>query len=552
MRRRGALAVALATAGICVGLVPSAARAATAPGAPAGGAGACIPAWPMYGHDLSHSGAADSCPGQSRISASDVSRLTPRWFLPTGDVTATPAVVDGTVYVGDDSGTFRAVNQSSGAVEWSFSALSNPVHDDRHQPGFGEFVSSPAVARVPGLADPVVYVGGGGTLFALDARTGRALWAQDVDPGQPDSAIEIESSPAVDVSSDPPEVVVGSDDNGSPDVDVTGVQAFNAVTGQLLWKYEPERDAVVHSLSGQDGQGDACGDVWSSPAIDPSTHLVVFGTGNCADNAAAVAHHDFATNAGIFALDLATGQRRWSFFEPPNRYDTGQAADTGNGDDDFGSSAVLTRIGSRKVVVEASKSGYVYALDENTGAEIWQDEPAQAGQLSPQLVGAIGGFIGSPALGQVDGRPALFLSSAVPLPFSGQGADLSGNTVPPASVDTSLAADPSRAVSLHAVSVTTGAILWQDAVSAPTYAAVTYSDGVVFLPATTGLAVTAYDADTGQPLWGVPTSLAAPASGVSVVGGSICFGTGISEGSEDGIAIPPEESGIWSFGLGPP
>ena len=224
-----------------------------------------------------------------------------------------------------------------------------------------------------------------------------------------------------------------------------------------------------------------------------------------------------------------------------------KTSNAGNGDDDFGSSAVLTRIGGHKAVLEGSKSGYVYALDEATGAQLWQDEPAQAGQLSPQLIGAIGGFIGSPALGQVNGQPALFLSSAVPLPFSGAGLDLSGGSAP--TPDTSVGKDPTRLVSLHAVAVATGKVLWQDVISAPTYAAVTYSHGVVFLPATTGFAAAAYDANTGRPLWGFPAAAAA-ASGVSVVGASIFTGTGMSEGSVGPVGLPPELSGIWSFAAG--
>jgi polyvinyl alcohol dehydrogenase (cytochrome) len=505
--------------------------------------------WPMYAHDPSHTGAATGCPGTSAISASDVSRLRVHWFTATGDVTATPAVVDGRVYAGDAQGTFWALDQATGDVDWTFSVAGNAVHDDRHQTGFGEFVSSPTVVILPGRHHPTVFVGGGGSLYAIDAVTGRPLWAQDLDPDQPQSAIEAESSPAVDLATSPPEVLIGSDDNGSPGIDVTGLQAFDASTGRLLWKYEPERDRVVHSLSGDDGKGDACGDVWSSPAIDSRAGLVLFGTGNCADNVDAAKHGDFARNAGVFALQVTTGRRRWSFFEPPNQYDTGKPADVGNGDDDFGSSPVLTSIGTRPVVIEASKSGYVYALDERTGAQVWQDEPAQAGQLSPQLVGAVGGVIGSPALGVVRGQPALFLSSAVPLPFTGEGVDLSGSSVPPAQPDTTLLAHPGRMVSLHAVSVRTGALLWQAAVSTPTYASVSYSAGLVLLPATTGLSVIGYDADRGTPLWSVPTGAAAPAGGVAIAGADAFFGTGISEGSAAGTALPPETSGIYGLAL---
>ena len=186
-----------ATAGLTVALVLSGATSVTAQTS----SSACVQSWSTYGHDLSHTGSATGCAGQPGITMANASTLAPKWFVSTGDVTATPTVADGMVYAGEAGGTFRAIDQATGAVVWSFSAQSNTMHDDQHKPGFGEFPSSAAVSAVPGVRDPLVFVGGGGTLFALDAATGKPAWAQDIDPGQPTSAIEIESSPAVDVSS---------------------------------------------------------------------------------------------------------------------------------------------------------------------------------------------------------------------------------------------------------------------------------------------------------------------------------------------------------------
>ena len=519
---------------------------AEAPKAPA-----CSSDWPEYSHDPLHSAAACAAPASATsLSSSDALRLSPRWFTPTRSaVTAEPAVVGGTAYVGDAAGTFYAVDTATGAVRWTFTST------DRHSTGFGEFASSAAVSSVPGVAHPVVYVGGGGTLWALSSADGHPLWHQDVDPAEPTSAIEIESSPVVDLASTPPEVIVGSDDNSSSGIQVTGVQAFDARTGALLWKYEPERDAVVHEL-GDDHEGDGCGDVWSSPALDVRAGLVVFGTGNCVDEAAAIRHHDFARNSGIFALDAGTGRRVWAFFEPPNQYDTGQPSDAGSGDDDFGSSAVIAHdvvLPSGRhasLVVEASKSGYVYAVDEATGAKVWQDEPSQAGQLSPELVGAVGGTIGSPALGLAKGRPTLFMTSAVPLPLAGSGVDY-GTNPPQVTPDPSLAQDPTRVTSLHAVDLATGAVVWQDAVAGPSYASVTYSNGALVAPSTTGFSVAVYDASSGLPLWAAPTA-AASSGGPAVVGGDLYVGTGTSFGSAGPTELPPQASGIWSFWAYPP
>lgn len=589
---------------------------------------------------------ANAC---STITPANVATLKKAWFFPTpGAVSATPAVFGGVVYAGDSTGQFYALDQASGARKWSFDALQTqtcfldqPVpYAEKHQSGFGTFTSSAAVSVVGGI--PVVYVGGGGSLFALDAGTGRCLWAQDTDPAKPTSAIEIESSPVVDTAVTPPEVLVGNDDNSSPGVAVTGLMAFNALTGALLWKYEPERDATLTvpefcdstslTLSWGDGvapsppctpsatdaspnnpaYADACGDVWSSPALDtrfedPSGDngfqgsgpqqsgwapkqitttgraaddgLVVFGTGNCSANpnpSAALAHGDYVDNQGIFALDPVTGTRVWNFVAPYDTYDN-NVKEPWAGDDDFGSSAVVAHVASASVpdtacrgnagttglVVEGAKSGYAYGICEATGRELWSVQAAQPGQLSQDLIGSAGGFLGTPALGSIDGSPTAFFTSAIPLPFSNDGIrepgdgdtnvsscpgpGLSSLPVLPACPDSTLAKDPTRAVSLHAVDVTNGKVVWQGP-SLPSYAAVSYTNGVVFDPMTTAFAVTAYSAVNGTPLWAYPLA-GAPTSGAAIAGNAIFLGAGQADGSLAGEALPPQEMGIWSFSL---
>ncbi|MGA2473005.1 MAG: PQQ-binding-like beta-propeller repeat protein, partial [Acidimicrobiales bacterium] len=52
--------------------------------------------WPSYGHDAQH-----TFHGRTTLTESSVRNLRQAWFFPTGDaVTATPTVVDGTVYAG--------------------------------------------------------------------------------------------------------------------------------------------------------------------------------------------------------------------------------------------------------------------------------------------------------------------------------------------------------------------------------------------------------------------------------------------------------------------
>ncbi|HEY1636494.1 MAG TPA: PQQ-binding-like beta-propeller repeat protein [Acidimicrobiales bacterium] len=609
----------------------------------------------MYQHDAHHT--ADGC---SAIGPAATPGLRPAWFVPTaGAVTAEPTVADNHVFVGDSSGAFHALDQATGASKWSFSVTSPKscyrdqpsLYADQHSSGFGAITSSAAFGPTvtDSAGNPMVYFGGGGTVFALDAVTGACEWAQDIDPGRPKNNVEIESSPVLDTAVDPPEVVVGSDDNSGAGNGVTGLEAFTASTGALVWRYEPERDVTLTpaefggsdalTLSCGDGSAnsyctannvpgigensaswaDACGDVWSSPSLDttftdpagnntyqsagtaaatdpvwspkqitatgkPSRDgLVVFGTGNCGarpNPATTFAHHDYAHTEGVFALDPVTGVRVWNWFEPANLYNTGSPNEAGAGDTDFGSSSILAEVptadlpdGRRscrsagkttRIVIQGGKSGYAYGLCEGSGTEAWGVQVAQAGQLSPDLVGAVGGFIGSPSIGEAKGRPAAFFDSAVFLPFADDGVrmpgsgDDAGATCPgmaaerlpllPACADPSLANDPSRLLSVSGIDAATGHLLWR-APSTPSYAATTYSNGVVFASSTTGYSAAAFDADTGLPLWSFPLG-DSPASGASIVGSSVFLGAGISEGTVGPSTVPPGNNGIWSFRSG--
>ena len=92
--------------------------------------------------------------------------------LQRGDVvTATPAVVGESVYVGDWAGTFYALPTARTApVRWKYSTK---VHLTTYS---GQIVLSPAVADVAG--EQTVYFGGGKTLYALRARRQAALEAR--------------------------------------------------------------------------------------------------------------------------------------------------------------------------------------------------------------------------------------------------------------------------------------------------------------------------------------------------------------------------------------
>jgi hypothetical protein len=133
--------------------------------------------WPMFHHDLTHTGYSDSKAPKTNQTL---------WTYTTGNTTySSPAVSDGKVYVGSYDRKVYCLNALTGAHIWNYTT-GNSVY------------ASPAVS------DGKVYVGSyDNKVYCLDASTGSLIWSY-LTGGL------VRSSPAV--ADD--KVYVGSFDNG--------------------------------------------------------------------------------------------------------------------------------------------------------------------------------------------------------------------------------------------------------------------------------------------------------------------------------------------------
>ena len=463
------------------------------------------------------------------MTPSSAPTLAPKWYFPTPDATsASPAIVDGHVFIGDWSGTFYsfATDPPPGPVtpEWTFKV------DDTSSVGFGRIVSSAAYAVVGGRK--LVLFGGGATLYALDATTGAKVASVCVDPrvdvqrcATPGDQVEIESSPAIVTERDgTTSVLVGMDVHNAENVGRTGMLKFALTADTLtpLWKFDPETkiaysdaDLLTHN-SGEGSSG--CAGVWGSPAVDVRRRLVFFGTASCLNDAAdTVGEH-------VWAIDLATGAHVWNYGP--------HTGDTARYDDDFGGALNLLPGGR---VGAGSKDGWYYALDERTGALAWKTQAGQPGHESDGF--AIGGVLASPAVGLVNGEPAVFVATAISLPNDRPLQDGPDSGVP------SVANDPGRMFSLHAIRARDGAILWRGPLSRQAYGPPTYVNGVVLVPSTFDFQIDAIDANTGLPLAARPVA-GPPSSAPTAYGDSVYGGVGTSTG--EGSPLGPV-SGVYAF-----
>jgi outer membrane protein assembly factor BamB len=474
--------------------------------------------WPMYGRDLGHSFASPA--GCTTLSPVSAPTIVPRWGMLTPDsLTAAPTVVDGVAYAGDWTGRFYAVPVAQGRVQavprWTFQ-----VPDPSHV-AFGRIVSTASVRSVDGTR--VVIFGGGATLYVLDAGTGKELAHLCLDPRADPSVrclsaptgtqVEVESSPAVIVKGASAQVVVGIDVHNDRDVGRTGIVSTtlrHRRTGWSLeptWKFDPEGgtgDGATYRgpdlLTRGAGTGGGCASVWGSPAVDDAAGLVFFGTGSCGTEGVEVGED-------AFAVELRTGELVWHFDTPRVNEDW---------DDDYGASPNLLPGG---LVGFGSKDGSYYAIDRSGGEVAWVAHVGQSGHIADGF--AVGGIIGTPAVGEVAGRPAVFTTTALSTPI----AEPLDEGHPDAWVDTTLAEDPGRLLSLSAIDAADGHVLWRAPLARQSYGAPTYADGVVLVPSTFSAELLAFHADTGALLSAMPV-VGAPSSSPTVVGDTIYLGGG--------------------------
>jgi outer membrane protein assembly factor BamB len=432
------------------------------------GAGECQ--WPMWGHNLSRTFAY---PCETALSVDTVPDLGLNWFFNTDDVvTATPAVVDGTAYVGDWSGRFYALDTSTGKTRWTFDADTEPnVYA-------GQIVASAAVAEIDD--NQAVVFASARTLYAVDAREGTEIWRHAFGTGGPDDYTEIESSPAIfdDV------VLIGTDTHNRPTA--AGLHAVDLSTGEHRWSFDPEQ-----------GEHRGCGDVWSSPSVDTERRLVFFGTANCPSSPEGWGEYTEA----IIAVDVDTGRPRWSF----------QPHGPNNDDLDFAGAPNLFTVDGRDLVGLGNKDGTYYAVDRETGEPAWDAEATGPGIDAPGRNFSTGGFIGPTAYWE--------------------GVLAGGTAVGPAPY-------------LHAFSAANGTFLWQTALVQETYAASAIANGVLFVGGN-DFTFRAIDLYNGRILWSHEMQ-GVVAGGAAIVGDDLYAVAGIRE---PGLEKRSETSGVYKFSL---
>jgi outer membrane protein assembly factor BamB len=258
---------------------------------------------PMFRNDPAHSG----------IYAGGLPKFHgAKWTFHThGEITSSPAIVQGVVYVGSNDGNLYAIDQQTGAEKWKF-------------PTEARIASSPAVAN--GL---VYFSSYDGNFYAVNTATGKLQWKFGIPGERRFAATHLHGSlPAGETMPDPFDVYLSSPVLwnsavyfGSGD---GNIYALDAATGNLKWKFQTGN--VVHASPAIAGGKLYIGS-WDSYfyALDAATgkDLWRFKTGEDPDIHNQVGIQSSATvangivyfgcrDSNFYAVDAATGKQRWA------------------------------------------------------------------------------------------------------------------------------------------------------------------------------------------------------------------------------------------------
>lgn len=351
------------------------AAAATSPQTPAGnvdakrlaGADSEPDQWFTAGRD---SGQSYFSP-LSDINAGNASRLGFAWDYDLGTrrgLEATPVVVDGTLYAAGNWGRVYALDARTGRHLWSY----DPQPDGQS----GRYACCDVVNRGLAVWKGKIYVASvDGYLHAIDAKTGVRIWRVDTLPDRKADSFKYFVTGAPVIAGDL--IVIG---NGGSDFKGArgSVSAYSLETGTFQWRFytvprdpklgpqdQPHLQAAIKTWSSTyDWSFGGGGTAWDGLGYDPDAKLVYVGTANASPYHGVqdpTNHGDELYVASIVAVHADTGQLAWYYQEIPNE---GWDYDTTN-------KLILTELSiggqRRKVIMQASKDGYLYVLDRLTG-----------------------------------------------------------------------------------------------------------------------------------------------------------------------------------------
>lgn len=376
--------------------------------------------WLTYGRDYSNQRFSPL----AQINTGNIAKLTPKWIYQSGvsaTFQATPIVVDGVIYLSLPFNHVVALDGATGKELWRYQ------HKRRTQ----TMCCGPANRGVA-VAYGKVFLGTvDARLIALDQKTGKIAWdiplvedltgeierTEQLAKDDPLRKQRVSGTTGIGASMAPVvyrgKVIIGitgvgyglhleSDRPDAPLGAVIGISgqsqragfyaAFDAQTGKRVWQFDStptsgwEGQFVTATKDGasldrdiererkefpklSDAWKRGGGSAWTTPAIDPELGLVFLGVGNPSpqmDDSSRPGDNLYTVS--LVALDAETGKLRWYYQQVPHDmwgYDVASPPMLIDVDTD----------GKRvPAVVQAGKTGWLYAIDRRSGDLLYKSE----------------------------------------------------------------------------------------------------------------------------------------------------------------------------------
>jgi outer membrane protein assembly factor BamB len=329
--------------------------------------------WPMFHHDLNHS-------GYSTSNGPETNNVL--WAYQADDkiIQSSPAVVDNKVYFGDHSNSFYCLNSDTGEEIWktpipygitSSAAVENgKVYFGAGNGNAGIYCLNATSGNIiwryqtPGeynvYASPSIYKGKvfigaidpePGCMYCLDADTGEEIWvSQAID--RPGSAAVYDDR-----------VYFGSYDSN--------VYCLDADNGTVIWKYKTESKTYAYVTiyddklyaGGSDGlhclNMENGGLIWEYPTDYRISSTPCTANGNVY----------FVTNGYLYCLNATSGEKIWDFDEMA-----------------VGSIISSPAYADGKIYIgPAFWAAKLYCLDADSGEKIWDFNTAFSVDSSPAI-----------------------------------------------------------------------------------------------------------------------------------------------------------------------
>ncbi len=288
-----------------------------------------------------------------QVNRDNVSKLSPAWAFESGvtdgGMQSAPLVVDGVMYVSTAWNHIFALDAKTGAQIWRYDYPTPEAI-----PGtYGTWNRGVAVAY--GL----VYMGTlDNHIVAVDQKTGREVWKVEVENAK-QCGCNITSAPLI------VKDMVVSGVTGGDSAHRGYLNAFDAKTGRHRWRFWtiPGPGEPGNETWEGDSWKHGGGSTWITGTYDPELDLLYWSVGNpAADFYGGSREGENLYTESVVALNPDTGKLVWHYQEIPHDvWDFDSAYEIVLLDD------VEVKGKKRKILVNPSKSGYVFVIDRTDG-----------------------------------------------------------------------------------------------------------------------------------------------------------------------------------------